>query len=221
MHHDWAVRDLVAHERQAVGDEQQEHPDGRDRLAVAPLPVACVPEQVAAHDQVHQSEDEGQAHQPIVPARPLSRAVSPSRMRVFRASVPCSGCSLSVADTLRASAAGNAAGVDPSRRQVDALVVVGLAMLPSDFVRFLAEGHRPLETLLSEAEIAWFGSLAAGVSVADIAAAAAYPERSMYRLLREACRAMGRLALGGDHGSAATGPVIEVGAVSTPHQGDQ
>ncbi len=97
----------------------------------------------------------------------------------------------------------------------------GLAMLPSDFVRFLAEGHRPLETLLSEAEIAWFGSLAAGVSVADIAAAAAYPERSMYRLLRDACRAMGRLALGGEHGSAATGPVIGVGAVSTPHQGDQ
>ncbi len=30
-----------------------------------------------------------------------------------------------------------------------------------------------------------------------------------------------RLALGGDRGSAATGPVIGAGAVSTPHQGDQ
>lgn len=79
---------------------------------------------------------------------------------------------------------------DTFARIIDA-ALAGLAMLPSSFVRQLAVGQPTKEPRLTAQERHWLRELANGAVVADLAVAAGYSERSMYRLLRHTYQALG------------------------------
>jgi len=67
----------------------------------------------------------------------------------------------------------------------------GRALLPSDIVQRLAAGPLRHAGQPTATEVAWLHGLAAGGTITDLAAAAGYSERSMYRLLGSLYRQLG------------------------------
>ncbi|MEV1073846.1 response regulator transcription factor [Micromonospora parva] len=66
----------------------------------------------------------------------------------------------------------------------------GQAVLPADVLAALTSGPQGQPGMLSEVQLSWLRRLAAGSTVAELADAAGYSERAMFRILKQLYRDM-------------------------------